>query len=106
MPAPKDDREIRDREMTDAPPRHDEEMRRRIAARAYGLYLERGARHGQDVQDWLDAERQVLAETRPRPEAERRAAPAVSKAAAKSSTRTSPRPVAVAKPARRRTLDT
>ena len=35
-----------------------------IAARAYDLYLERGAQHGSDVEDWLQAERELT----PRPE--------------------------------------
>ncbi|WP_455245302.1 DUF2934 domain-containing protein [Petrachloros mirabilis] len=32
----------------------------RIALRAYALYEERGYRHGWDLQDWLDAEREIL----------------------------------------------
>lgn len=31
-----------------------------IAARAYALYEERGYRQGYDLQDWLDAEREIL----------------------------------------------
>ena len=31
-----------------------------IALRAYHLYLGRGATHGHDLDDWLEAERQVL----------------------------------------------
>jgi hypothetical protein len=31
----------------------------RIAARAYELYEARGGEHGQDIDDWLQAERQV-----------------------------------------------
>ena len=31
-----------------------------IAARAYALYEERGYRQGCDLQDWLDAEREIL----------------------------------------------
>ncbi|MDH5192488.1 MAG: DUF2934 domain-containing protein [Nitrospira sp.] len=31
-----------------------------IAARAYALYEERGYRHGDDLQDWVDAEREIL----------------------------------------------
>jgi hypothetical protein len=30
-----------------------------IAERAYGLYLDRGMSHGADLDDWLEAERQV-----------------------------------------------
>ncbi|MDZ4855848.1 MAG: DUF2934 domain-containing protein [Nitrospirota bacterium] len=32
----------------------------RIAQRAYDLYLERGSRAGYALDDWLDAEREVL----------------------------------------------
>jgi hypothetical protein len=35
------------------------EMYEDIARRAYELYLSRGAGHGSDVDDWLEAERQV-----------------------------------------------
>lgn len=31
-----------------------------IELRAYHLYLERGAEHGRDLDDWLEAEREVL----------------------------------------------
>ena len=31
----------------------------RIAARAYELYLARGGSHGQDWDDWLEAEREL-----------------------------------------------
>jgi hypothetical protein len=31
-----------------------------IAERAYALYLARGAEHGHDVEDWLQAERDLL----------------------------------------------
>lgn len=30
-----------------------------IAQRAYELYLERGGNHGRDIDDWLEAERQL-----------------------------------------------
>ena len=32
-----------------------------IELRAYQIYLQRGAAHGNDLDDWLQAERQVLA---------------------------------------------
>jgi hypothetical protein len=32
----------------------------RIAKRAYDLYLERGSRAGYALDDWLDAEREIL----------------------------------------------
>ena len=105
MPAPYDDREMRNRMTTGAPPRHDEELHRRIADRAYGLFLERGGRHGQDLRDWLEAERQVVSELRPRPGAEMRAAPAAPRPAAKPGERSAARPMSVAKPQRRRTFD-
>ncbi len=37
-----------------------DELRERIAKRAYELYLERGCREGCDVEDWEDAEREIL----------------------------------------------
>jgi len=40
------------------------ELRERIAQKAYELYEKRGSTHGLDVQDWLEAERLVLAETK------------------------------------------
>jgi DUF2934 family protein len=30
-----------------------------VASRAYDLYLERGCEHGHDVDDWLQAEREL-----------------------------------------------
>lgn len=39
---------------------HDVEIR--IASRAYDLYQRRGRYHGQDLDDWLEAEHQVLGE--------------------------------------------
>ena len=35
-------------------------LRNRIAARAYALYEARGYRQGGDLQDWLDAEQEIL----------------------------------------------
>ena len=37
-----------------------DELRERIAKRAYELYLERGCRERCDVEDWVDAEREIL----------------------------------------------
>ena len=31
----------------------------RIAARAYEIYRERGGQHGHDMEDWLEAEREL-----------------------------------------------
>lgn len=40
-------------------------LRDDIAARAYALYEERGYRSGCDLQDWLDAEREILSRQLP-----------------------------------------
>lgn len=37
----------------------DGEVRQRIAARAYELYRERGCFDGRDLDDWLEAERDI-----------------------------------------------
>jgi hypothetical protein len=34
----------------------------RVAKRAYEKWLKRGCTHGQDMQDWIEAEKEVLAE--------------------------------------------
>ncbi|HTN43466.1 MAG TPA: DUF2934 domain-containing protein [Nitrospiria bacterium] len=39
------------------------ELRERIAQKAYDLYEKRGSVHGLDVQDWLEAERLIMAQT-------------------------------------------
>lgn len=45
----------------DLPPSADANGRHaRIAARAYALYRARGNRPGGDLQDWLDAEREIV----------------------------------------------
>lgn len=36
-----------------------------IAKRAYELYCERGYRHGNALEDWLDAEREILSQIPP-----------------------------------------
>ena len=36
-----------------------------IARRAYELYCERGYRHGNALEDWLDAEREILSQIPP-----------------------------------------
>jgi len=41
-----------------------DQVRPRIAQRAYELYAQRGHAHGHDREDWLEAERQILNETR------------------------------------------
>lgn len=35
-----------------------------IASRAYELFLKRGCEHGHDREDWLSAERELIAEAR------------------------------------------
>ena len=46
----------------DKPQRSDlsDELQERIAKRAYELYLDRGCREGCDVEDWVDAEQEIL----------------------------------------------
>ena len=36
------------------------DVQARIATRAYTLYAERGYRHGYALEDWLEAEREIL----------------------------------------------
>lgn len=36
------------------------DLHARIASRAHDLYLGRGGHHGMDMDDWLEAERQIL----------------------------------------------
>lgn len=48
---------------TDAPPTAD--LHARIAQRAYELYAERGYRQGCAMEDWLDAEREILSQIPP-----------------------------------------
>lgn len=40
---------------------NDEEVRTRISMRAYEIYLSRGCEPGCEVEDWLQAENEVLA---------------------------------------------
>jgi hypothetical protein len=37
-----------------------DDVRGRVAARAYELYAERGYRQGYALEDWLEAEREIL----------------------------------------------
>lgn len=39
-----------------------DDLRTRIAARAYAFYERRGYEDGFDLEDWLEAERRILAE--------------------------------------------
>ena len=40
--------------------RYFEDLGSRIAKRAYELYVQRGQAHGHDIEDWIEAERQIL----------------------------------------------
>ncbi|MBU6434432.1 MAG: DUF2934 domain-containing protein [Nitrospirae bacterium] len=42
-----------------------EDLQVLIAKRAYELYSERGYRHGSALDDWLDAEREILSQIPP-----------------------------------------
>ena len=42
----------------------DYELRDKVALRAYEIYEDRGGQNGRDIDDWLQAETDVLAETR------------------------------------------
>ena len=37
-----------------------EDLHGRISRRAYELYVQRGCRHGHALDDWLEAEREIL----------------------------------------------
>lgn len=50
-----DSQQTQPTDVTDQRPPADED----IAQRAYELYLARGGTHGQDLQDWLEARRQL-----------------------------------------------
>ncbi len=38
-----------------------EDLQAQVAMRAYEFYVQRGCREGYSVEDWLDAEREILA---------------------------------------------
>jgi hypothetical protein len=42
-------------------PANDEEVRARVSRRAYEIYLSRGCEPGCEVEDWLQAENEILA---------------------------------------------
>ncbi len=42
-----------------------EELRERIAQRAYEIHHRRGGQHGSDWEDWLQAEREILLQQAP-----------------------------------------
>ena len=47
------------------PPRRDP-ITEAIALRAYELFLARGGQHGRELEDWLQAERELMDAARPR----------------------------------------
>lgn len=49
-------------EQPTAPIASDQALHQVIAEKAYALYQKGGRRHGQDLADWLEAERLVLSE--------------------------------------------
>ena len=65
-------REIPVKEVSEFTSVTDDQLRQRIAEKAYELYECRGCCHGRDVEDWLEAERLVLAEIEPRSQRKRR----------------------------------
>jgi DUF2934 family protein len=48
------------RRRRDAEPRRRDPITEAIARRAHELFLERGSQHGHDLEDWLQAERELL----------------------------------------------
>jgi hypothetical protein len=38
----------------------DDEVREKVAIRAYEIYEDRGGQHGRDIDDWLQAESEIL----------------------------------------------
>ena len=43
-----------------------DELHRRIAERAYFYFLARGGEHGRDLEDWLRAEAEIMAQNKPK----------------------------------------
>jgi len=50
----------------EVPPVEPQILHQRIAERAYQRFVERERIHGHDLDDWLEAERSILAEIGPR----------------------------------------
>lgn len=48
-----------------APGRTELSVQKRIALRAYELYLQRGGINGHEVEDWLQAEREIVSSQEP-----------------------------------------
>ncbi len=57
-------------------------LRERIAKRAHEKFVARGGQHGYDLEDWLEAEREVVEEIKAEQKAEKKA-PKAKKAPAK-----------------------
>lgn len=53
-----------------APPESGSDLHTLIEKRAYELYAERGYRHGHALDDWLEAEREILSRYPPQPRKE------------------------------------
>ena len=54
------------RRRSDSQPPRRHPLTEAIARRAYELFLERGSEHGHDVDDWLQAERELVEAARTR----------------------------------------
>ncbi|HEU4343855.1 MAG TPA: DUF2934 domain-containing protein [Candidatus Binatia bacterium] len=65
-------REIPIKEVSEFSLTDDKLQHQRIAEKAYALYQCRGCCHGRDLDDWLEAERLVLAEIELQSQPERR----------------------------------
>ena len=69
-----------------------ESVQDRIARRAYDLFVARGGQHGYHIEDWLQAEKDILS-SRAKP------APKKKKAPAKTAVKSKAKPAAVKKKA-------
>ena len=61
----KQDLPAAEQEIAVKPVHYCEDLHDRISRRAYTFYLERGYRDGCALQDWLDAEREILSREQP-----------------------------------------
>jgi len=91
-----------------------QEIHRLISQRAYELFLQRGASHGNEVSDWFQAEQEILGALctpAPAPAPVVEATPVINeavveKAPAKAKRATRPKPVAATATAKRSTTST
>ena len=67
VPADRNDERINDRADLSRPAEAGEDLTKRISQRAYELYEQRGGFHGYDLEDWLQAERELLGKPNERP---------------------------------------